>query len=112
MTNISELPLLPTERNGIHESEFRSYHILEAVKDLLERKVPVDVVLDIVCMIESVHDKPVSLSGLCGIAGTTPEWVKQSGINAAKAFTASHLRKRVDGESADTSAFCEDHKRA
>jgi hypothetical protein len=80
--NISEIALLPTTRNGINESEFRSYHLLEMVVDLLERKVPVDVVLEIVYMIESVHDKP-----------TPQAWTNQSQTVLADEFTAQHIRK-------------------
>jgi len=48
-TAISEIP---SGAKAVHESAFRSYHILQKVKDLLARNVPVDVILELVAEME------------------------------------------------------------
>lgn len=94
MKSLAELPLIPTERNEFHESAFRSYHVLEAVKDLLERKTPPDVVLQIIYMVEAVHPELEEL--------TESHLHKGKGI-----VTPSHLRKSQYGDTSnpDSGAF-------
>ena len=51
-----EIRLCPTTfsgEHGVHESIFRSYQILELVKDYLRRGVPSDVVLEIIEELEA-----------------------------------------------------------
>ena len=40
-------------KGGVHESIFRSYHILEKTKELLAQGVPAPVVLDLIAYMES-----------------------------------------------------------
>jgi hypothetical protein len=52
MSGFIEIAGLPTRENGIHESVFRSYHLLEKVKALLQDGVPAKVILEIIDEIE------------------------------------------------------------
>ena len=53
---LAEIRLVPTERplgacnaaNTIHESAFRSYHIINKVVDLLKKNVPAEAILEII----------------------------------------------------------------
>ena len=45
----------PTINNNIHESLFRSYHILNTIEMLLEKNVPSDVVLS---LLKELRDRP------------------------------------------------------
>jgi hypothetical protein len=70
--NYIEIAMLPSDYNDVHESVFRSYHIVEKVKGLLERKTPPDVILELINMME---------------------------LNQPQERTAQHLRKKsVSGE--------------
>jgi hypothetical protein len=62
MADITELTKLPTQLAksdldasavGYHESLFRSYHVLNAVKGWLKRGLPSQVILDYIALIES-----------------------------------------------------------
>jgi hypothetical protein len=48
MNKLLDIMQMPTVIDKIHESPFRSWHILNYVETLLERDTPPDVVLEIV----------------------------------------------------------------
>ena len=39
---------MPTTYDNVHESVFRSYHILEKVKELIEQKTPAYVMIELI----------------------------------------------------------------
>ena len=45
---IKDITKMQTAEDNLHESLFRSYHILEKVKDYLHRKVPDDVIIELI----------------------------------------------------------------
>ncbi|MFA5937501.1 MAG: hypothetical protein WC822_06525 [Candidatus Paceibacterota bacterium] len=56
MTNIigiSKMPTIAYGEKAFHESVFRSYNILEEVKELLHREVPGDIILELIKEMES-----------------------------------------------------------
>lgn len=53
--NILDIPENPTVINGVHESLYRSYHILNLVVALLEKNVPPEVVLAIIVELRNVQ---------------------------------------------------------
>lgn len=53
MMSLNEIRMMPTARpissdGAVHESIFRSYHIVQKVRELLEAKTPHGVILEIV----------------------------------------------------------------
>ena len=44
----SEIRKMPTTYDNVHESVFRSYHILEKVKELIEQKTPAYVMIELI----------------------------------------------------------------
>ena len=50
--NILDIAKIPTVRNNVHESLYRSYHALDKVKELLEAGTPGHVILEIIATIE------------------------------------------------------------
>lgn len=57
---IREIAAMPTVHNNVHESVYRSYHILAYVEDLLRRGTPGDVVRDLLDEIKAMgeeHDR-------------------------------------------------------
>lgn len=48
-TDVTEIPV---GCRGVHESMLRAYHIVRKVKDLLSRKTPTDVVLELIAEME------------------------------------------------------------
>ena len=54
---IKEIRSYPTVHENIHESIFRSYHILEKVKELLEKKTSGDIVLELINEMEEPEEE-------------------------------------------------------
>jgi len=52
-----EIAKLPTTESGLHESIFRSYQILDKVKEYMARGVPYDVIYELIEEIEDDKDK-------------------------------------------------------
>ena len=53
-TDTSEMVRLATEKDPkIHESCFKSFHIVEKVKELLKKDTPSDVILEFIEIMES-----------------------------------------------------------
>lgn len=58
--NILNIVNEPTTVNDIHESVYRSYHILNLVEDLLGRGVPSDVILELLRELREAPRKEVA----------------------------------------------------
>jgi len=65
--DISSMPTSITINNpgSYHESIFRSYHVLNRVKEYLEKEVPYDVILELIEVMETpkiVEEKQVMIN--------------------------------------------------
>lgn len=58
--NIRTVAEMPTVRQNVHESLFRSYHLVQLVKEMLQDGVPPKTVL---MLIESLESWPDAQSG-------------------------------------------------
>lgn len=77
MPTVMDTKDVPNNAKGIHESVFRSYHIVEYVRELLERGVPGDVVLDI---LKSLQEEPPMDHSMPAVAAHGFGWVKKEGV--------------------------------
>lgn len=55
MQDILDIMNMPTVINNVHESAYRSYHILSFVKGLLERGTPPAVVVDLLTQLQNAE---------------------------------------------------------
>ncbi len=65
MSNISmRMKLEQGEQVKLHESEFRSFHILEKVKELLQKELPGKVVLEMIEVLQTPESDPLAMRNL------------------------------------------------
>lgn len=51
---LSDIAKIPTTVNKVHESVYRSYHILNKVADLLHKGTPAQVVLELIAEMQDM----------------------------------------------------------
>lgn len=67
----------PTTINSIHESVYRSYHILDKVLDWLKCGVPADVLLELVEEMKTAPNKEMVVGNWLGTGPTVAEALEQ-----------------------------------
>jgi hypothetical protein len=50
--NILDICMIPTTHSNVHESVYRSYHIVQKVKELLQVGTPATVILELIQTME------------------------------------------------------------
>lgn len=60
---------MPTTLDMVHESVFRSYHVLEKVQELLRQQTPARVILEV---IEDLQSEPFETESVKAISAEEP----------------------------------------